>query len=183
MGQEEVLSAGVTRDGYLTYPQPTTNVARLNVDLSTSMEVIGGTCFRCVFNILGGSVFSENGCITLVGELPTFILNCSVSFGEQYTMYPLVSVRFIHVPQIFHYHSSCKTKWWSIKYLYMPFSATYLDTFSIVMLCDGLVCSSFFLQSCRSTLLSCMWFLAFLTSSKEQCSSNLTHSHVCGPSV
>ena len=108
MGQVELLSAGGSRDGYLTYPPPTTNVARLNVDLSTRMEVIGGTCFQCVFIMIGGSVVSENGCITLVGELPTFILNCSVSFGEQYTMYTLVSVGFIHVPQIFHYHGACK---------------------------------------------------------------------------
>ena len=82
MGQVELISPGETRDGYLTYPQPTTNVARLNVDLSTSMEVIGGTCFRCVLIMIGGSVFSENGCITLVGELPTCILSCSVSFDK-----------------------------------------------------------------------------------------------------
>ena len=159
--------AGATTDGYLTYPHPTTNVARLNVDLSTSMEVIGGTCFQCVFIMIGGPVFSESGCITLVGELPKFILNCSVSFGEQYTMYTLFSVGFIHVPQIFHYHGACKKQWCLIEYSHMPFSAAYLAIFSIVMLCDGLVCSSFLLQSCQSTLLSCMWFLAFLISSEN----------------
>ena len=81
MGQVAVLSAGETRDGYLTYPRPTTNVARLNADLSTSTEVIVGTCFRCVFIMINESVFTENGCITPIGELPTFTLNCSVSFG------------------------------------------------------------------------------------------------------
>ena len=95
-------------------------------------------------------------------------------------MYTLVSVEFIHVPHIIHYRGPCKTQWCLIKYSYMQFSAAYLAIFSIVMLCDGLVCSSFLLQSCQSTLLSCMWFLAFLTSSEEQCSANLTHSYVCG---
>ena len=183
MGQVAVLSAGETRDGYLTYPRPTTNVARLNVDLSTSTEVIVGTCFQCVFIMIGGSVFSENGCITLVGELSNiYIKLLCVIWRTVYHVYFSFSEIYTCSTD-FHHHSACKTQWCLIKYLYMQFSATNLDTFSIVMLCDGLVCSSFLLQSCQSTLLSCMWFLAFLISSEEQCSSNLTHSHVCGPSV
>ena len=70
MGQIEILSRGQSVDGYLSYPQPSASIARLNVDLTSSMKLIGGTCFQCVLDLIGGAVLSEKGCITVVGGLP-----------------------------------------------------------------------------------------------------------------
>ena len=40
MGRSETLSRGQSVDGYLSYPQPSASIARLNVDLTSSMQVI-----------------------------------------------------------------------------------------------------------------------------------------------
>ena len=73
MGQIETLSRGESIDGYLSYPQPSASIARLNVDLTSRMQVIEGTCFQCVLDVVGGAVLSEKGCITVVGGLAACI--------------------------------------------------------------------------------------------------------------
>ena len=70
--QFETLSRGQSVGGYLTYPQPSGSTASLNVDLSSSMEVVIGTCFQCVLDLVGGRVTSGKGCITVVGRLPAY---------------------------------------------------------------------------------------------------------------
>ena len=69
LGQIEILSRGQSVDGYLSYPQPSASIARLNVDLTSSVQVIEGTCFQCVLDLIGGAVVSEKGCIRVVGVL------------------------------------------------------------------------------------------------------------------
>ena len=99
--------------------------------------------------MIGGSVFSESGCITLVGELPTFILNCSVIWRTVYHVYFSFSGIYTCSTD-FPLSCACKKQWCLVKYSHMPFSAawlSFLDTFSIVMLYDGLVCSSFFYKA------------------------------------
>ena len=78
MGQIEVLSRGQSVDGYLSYPQSSVSIARLNVDLTSSRQVIEGTCFQCVLDLVGGAILSEKGCITVVGGLPA----CSLFLSE-----------------------------------------------------------------------------------------------------
>ena len=73
MGGSATLFRGQSVDGYLTYPQPSLDIARLNVDL-TSMQVVNGTCFQCELDMTGGNVVSERGCVTVVGELSACIV-------------------------------------------------------------------------------------------------------------
>ena len=70
--QFETLSRGESVGGYLTYPQPSMSTASLNIDLSSSMEVVMGTCFQCVLDLVGSRVVSEKGCVTVVGRLPAY---------------------------------------------------------------------------------------------------------------
>ena len=69
MGRSKTLSRGKSVDGYLSYPQPSASFARLNVDLTSRMQVIEGTCFQCVLDLIGGRIVSEKGCIRVVGGL------------------------------------------------------------------------------------------------------------------
>lgn len=73
--QFETLSRGQSVGGYLAYPQPSGSTASLNVGLSSSMEVVIGTCFQCVLDLVGGRVASGKGCITVVGRLPATFYN------------------------------------------------------------------------------------------------------------
>ena len=73
MGQFVTLSCGQSVDGYLSYPQPSASIARLNVNVTSRMQVIEGTCFQCVLDVVGVRIVSEKGCITVVGGLPAYV--------------------------------------------------------------------------------------------------------------
>lgn len=84
MGQFRTLLHGQSVGGYLSYPQPSDGVARLNVNLSSSIEVTVDTCFQCVLDIAGGRIVSEKGCVTVEGGLPAFIYYRSLSVNDNY---------------------------------------------------------------------------------------------------
>ena len=48
IGEFQTLFRGESVDWYLTYPQSSESIARLNVDLTSSVQVTVGTCFQCV---------------------------------------------------------------------------------------------------------------------------------------
>jgi len=87
MGGFELISEGESVDGYLTYPSISGTTARLNVNLATSMQVVTGTCFQCVLNLVGEDPVSGKGCVTVVGKLSACTVCDSITISFRFTLF------------------------------------------------------------------------------------------------